>query len=105
MDNLYIEAYKFYKEECANSLVLFHNQSCFEAYEEDAIRLSNSLNLPVSYRAGIKYCAFPESALESSLPLLVHIGIPVKIVEYRNEKGEFLIPKVKHILEDEIMDY
>lgn len=43
MDNLYIEAYKFYKEECANSLVLFHNQSCFEAYEEDAIRLSNSL--------------------------------------------------------------
>ena len=76
MDNLYIEAYKFYKEECANSLVLFHNQSCFEAYEEDAIRLSNPLNLPVSYRAGIKYCAFPEDALENSLPLLVHIGIP-----------------------------
>lgn len=32
MDNLYIEAYKFYKSEYAHGLVLFHIQSHFEAF-------------------------------------------------------------------------
>lgn len=79
MDNLYIEAYKFYKEECANSLVLFHNQSCFEAYEEDAIRLSNSLNLPVSYRAGIKYCAFLRVLLKALYRFLYTLVFQLKL--------------------------
>ena len=39
MDNLYIEAYKFYKNDYAHGLVLFHIQSHFEAYEDDAIQL------------------------------------------------------------------
>lgn len=47
MDNLYIEAYKFYKSEYAHGLVLFHIQSRFEAYEDDAIQLGAVLNLPV----------------------------------------------------------
>lgn len=47
MDNLYIEAYKFYKSEYAHGLVLFHIQSHFEAYEDDAIQLGAVLNLPV----------------------------------------------------------
>ena len=34
MDNLYIEAYKFYKNDYAHGLVLFHIQSHFEAYED-----------------------------------------------------------------------
>ena len=47
MDNLYIEAYKFYKNDYAHGLVLFHIQSHFEAYEDDAIQLGAVLNLPV----------------------------------------------------------
>ena len=44
MDNLYIEAYKFYKNDYAHGLVLFHIQSHFEAYEDDAIQLGAVLN-------------------------------------------------------------
>ena len=47
MDNLYIEAYKFYKSEYAHGLVLFHIQSHFEAYEDDAIQLGAVLNLRI----------------------------------------------------------
>lgn len=34
MDNLYLDAYKFYKRTHANSLLLFHVGSRYEACEE-----------------------------------------------------------------------
>lgn len=52
MDNLYIEAYKFYKSEYAHSLVLFHIQSHFEAYEDDAIQLGGSAESPSTSARG-----------------------------------------------------
>ena len=91
MDNLYIEAYKFYKSEYAHGLVLFHIQSRFEAYEDDAIQLGAVLNLPVH--------------LQNTLLFLVQIGISVKTIEYRDENGVFAIPKVKQILDDIEADY
>ena len=60
MDNLYIEAYKFYKNDYAHGLVLFHIQSHFEAYEDDAIQLGAVLNLPVYLQEGVKFCSFPD---------------------------------------------
>lgn len=65
MDNLYIEAYKFYKSEYAHGLVLFHIQSRFEAYEDDAIQLGAVLNLPVHLQEGVKFCSFPDYELET----------------------------------------
>ena len=76
MDNLYIEAYKFYKNDYAHGLVLFHIQSHFEAYE-----------------------------VENTLLFLVQIGISVNTIEYRDENGVFAIPKVKQILDDIEADY
>lgn len=63
MDNLYIEAYKFYKNDYAHGLVLFHIQSHFEAYEDDAIQLGAVLNLPVYLQEGVKFCSFPDYEL------------------------------------------
>ena len=100
MDNLYIEAYKFYKSEYAHGLVLFHIQSYFEAYEDDAIQLGTVLNLPVHLKEGVKFCGFPDYELENTLLFLVQIGISVKTIEYRDENGIFSIPKVKQILDD-----
>lgn len=52
MDNLYIEAYKFYKNDYAHGLVLFHIQSHFEAYEDDAIQLGGSAESPSTSARG-----------------------------------------------------
>ena len=98
MDNLYIEAYKFYKNDYAHGLVLFHIQSHFEAYEDDAIQLGAALNLPVHLQEGVKFCSFPDYELENTLLFLVQIGISVNTIEYRDENGVFAIPKVKQIL-------
>ena len=105
MDNLYIEAYKFYKNDYAHGLVLFHIQSPFEAYEDDAIQLGAALNLPVHLQEGVKFCSFPDYELENTLLFLVQIGISVKTIEYRDENGVFAIPKVKQILDDIEADY
>lgn len=105
MDNLYIEAYKFYKNEYAHGLVLFHIHSYFEAYEDDAVQLGTSLNLPIQLKEGVKFCSFPDYELKNTLLFLVQSDIPVKVIEYRDANGTFSIPKVKHILEDEEMDY
>lgn len=43
MDNLYLDAYKFYKRTHANSLLLFHVGSRYEACEEDATKLSENV--------------------------------------------------------------
>lgn len=105
MDNLYIEAYKFYKNDYAHGLVLFHIQSHFEAYEDDAIQPGAVLNLPVYLQEGVKFCSFPDYELENTLLFLVQIGISVKTIEYRDENGVFAIPKVKQILDDIEADY
>ena len=101
MDNLYIEAYKFYKNDYAHGLVLFH----IEAYEDDAIQLGAVLNIPVHLQEGVKFCSFPDYELENTLLFLVQIGISVKTIEYRDENGVFAIPKVKQILDDIEADY
>ena len=106
MDNLYIEAYKFYKSEYAHGLVLFHIQSHFEAYEDDAIQLGAVLNLPVHLQEGVKFCSFPDYELENILLFLQPLDRLSKLkIEYRDENGVFAIPKVKQILDDIEADY
>lgn len=56
MDNLYLDAYKFYKRTHANSLLLFHVGSRYEACEEDATKLSEKCGYLLLEKDGIKLC-------------------------------------------------
>lgn len=105
MDSLYFEAYRFYKKQYAPSLVLFHIGSQFEAYEDDATRLSEILNIPISLRGPLKCCCFPDHTINEVLSCFIQIPAPVHIIEYRNLYGAFGIPKVKQILQDLEDDY
>lgn len=105
MGNLYKKAYLFYKNLYANSLILFHIATEFQAYEDDAIYLAQILNEPVLYKHEIKCCSFPDYALEDMLLLLVQMNIPVQVIEYRDSNGLFTVPKVKQIMDDILEDY
>lgn len=48
---------------------------------------------------------FPENKLMDVLQKLQDTGLSVHIIEYRNANGEFVIPKVKQILDDMEADY
>lgn len=97
MDNLYLDAYKFYKRTHANSLLLFHVGSRYEACEEDATKLSE--------KCGIKLCGFPDNEVSEVMARLSSDSINMYIVEYRDNCGNFSIPKVKQIMEDIEADY
>lgn len=105
MNSVYFEAYDFYKKQYAPNLVLFHVGSRYEAYEDDAERLAQVLNNVVLSRHQLRFCDFPEEALEEIILLLLQADIPVSTIEYRNEQGSFSIPKVKQIMQDIEDDY
>lgn len=105
MNNLYIEAYCFYKKQYAPNIVLFHVASRFETYMDDAEYISRVLNLPMCSKCQMPCCGFPDIYLQDALTLLIRVGIPVSIVEYRNKDGSFDVPKVKQILQDMEDDY
>lgn len=105
MGNLYLEAFEFYKKEHANSLVLFHVASSYEAYEDDAVQLSELTSNPYLKGDGLKVCRFPENLLSDVIANLTSRSVPVYIVEYCDENGNFAIPNVKQILEDMEADY
>lgn len=105
MGNLYLEAFKFYKQEHANSLVLFHIASSYEAYENDAVQLSELTSNPCLEGDGLKVCRFPENLLSDVMANLTSRSVPVYIVEYCDESGNFAIPNVKQIIADMEADY
>lgn len=105
MGNLYLDAYKFYKRTHANSLLLFHVGSRYEACEEDAVKLSEKCGYLLLEKDGIKLCGFPDNEVSEVMVRLSSDSVNMYIVEYRDDCGNFAIPKVKQIMEDIEADY
>lgn len=108
MKEIRFEAYSFYKQEYATGVLLFHVGSNFEMYEQDADLLWKILRKEpaLGFKVKATDCAvFQEENLEMMMKILAKNDVAIHIIEYRNEKGEFDVPKVKQIINDINDDY
>lgn len=105
MNSLYLEAYRFYKEQYAPNVILFHISSQFECYLDDAECLAQALAMPLCRRHYLPCLSFSDKSLEECVSLLLQADVPFTIVEYRAANGVYTIPKVKQILLDIESDY
>lgn len=96
----------FYRKTHANYVLLFHVDSYYVAYNNDATVLNELLNNGsteiVDNHIQFK---FPDKDLANVIQLFAQRTIPVKWIEYRDDNGNFVLPKVKQILADLEDDY
>lgn len=105
IDLYYEVVYDFYKRLYPNETFLFHVSNEYVAVNNDAVRVADVLNLPISNMDKISLCCFSEDMLNDAVFRLVQANIAVHIVEYRDNSENFALPKVKQILDDIESDY
>ena len=65
----------------SDAVLLFRLGDFYEEFFEDAVTVSNVLDLVLTRRQGYPMCGFPHHALETYLPRLVSAGLKVAIAE------------------------
>ena len=104
----YLAAYEFYKRQYPNSVILFHIDNGYYAFESDAFVVADIDGFSVLYNREEDYhwYDFHQDELEAMCYKLRNIAeLPVTVVEYRDSTGSFTVPKVKQILQDMEDDY
>lgn len=104
----YLAAYEFYKRQYPGSVILFHIGNCYCVFEDDAFIVAEVDGYSVLYNCEDNYhwYDFHQDELEVMCYKLRNIAQrPVTVVDYRNSKGSFDIPKVKQIIQDMEDDY
>lgn len=104
-NSMYQEVYSFYKKRYTDGVVLFHIGTEMKAYFKDAKKVSEILSWNHRYPGDLLSVSFQYSQLKPLLDRLIHTGMTVHIVEYRNNNGDFVLPEVKQILRDIEDDY
>ena len=96
----------FYRKTHANFVLLFHVDSYYMAFNDDAVILKELLNnVPIEKVGHHIQLKFPDNELSNVIQLFAQRTIPVKWIEYRDDNGNFILPKVKQILADLEDDY
>ncbi len=73
----------------ANTLILFRNRDCFEAYYNDAKSIAKSLSLKTFIEDGMEVVRFPAVDIEVYSNRLLDAGLAVCISEMRDEFGDY----------------
>ena len=73
----------------ANTLILFRNKDCFEAYYNDAKSIAKSLSLKTFIEDGMEVVRFPAVDIEVYSNRLLDAGLAVCISEMRDEFGDY----------------
>ena len=100
------EAYGYYKQQYGSGIILFHVDSYYEAYYDDAEIISSLVKNPIVLELG-KLCRIEAEDNTAILGLIRKCedqDIPVHIVSYM-ENGQHCLPKVNQILSDIEEDY
>lgn len=74
----------------ADTLILFRNGNCFEAYHNDAKSIAKSLSLKTFIEDGLEIVRFPASDIEVYSNRLLDTGLAVCISEMRDEFGDYI---------------
>lgn len=100
------EVLGFYRKSYTNSVLLFHVGFSYVAYDNDAVIVNELLNDVIIEKIdNHEQLKFPDDRLEDVILRLAQNNIAVHWIDYRDENGNFVIPKVKQILSDMEDDY
>ena len=100
MNQIEIEAYNYYKKLYAPLIIFFRVGELCKAFKDDARVVASTLNLPVendcvSLEAGVILDVAGE---------LAGLGFQAKIIEFRGESGNFEVPDVQKLQEEQELD-
>lgn len=73
-----------------DTIILFHNDDNFEAYEKDTQIIARELELEVSVREDMMTAIFPQEKQEEYSNLLLDKGYAVCISEMRDISGNYI---------------
>lgn len=110
MNNRVIDVYKHYKSLYGSMLLLFRVQNNYEAYFDDAKSISTILNLALHTEPGLnelpitKVC-LPDSTILDLVAELSEYGKECKLIQQRNTKGDFAIPDINILINEQKLDY
>lgn len=76
-----MKMYRTMKEKNPGTVLLFRCDCFYEAYDDDARKLSNILGLTVCQRDSVDAVGFPHTSLDHCLPKLIRAGIRVAIID------------------------
>lgn len=102
MNERVIEVYKHYKSLYGSMLLLFRVRNNYEAYFDDAKSISTMLNIPLRTEGNI---CIPVSDVLDIISELSGDGAEFKLIQQRNNDGEFDLPDIKLMAEEKIMDF
>ena len=100
------EVYRYYKNRYPNFIVLFHIGDMYEAYEEDAVKISSITGyLIFRDQDNFDLLSFPKSFLAYFVEKISDNGLGAKVVSYMGENGICVLPDIKKIEENRKNDY
>ena len=110
MNSRISEVYGYYKHVYPQIVSLFRVNNSYEAYFEDAQRISPLIGLPVEGKAVdggyiINVVTVPAIDIWDHISTLTIYGINAKLISQRNSDGKYDLPDIKLIKSEQEMDY
>lgn len=94
-----IEVYEFYKKLHHEAVTLYQMPEGLMVLGDDVIRVAKVTSVNITEDVGL---------LPDDLSILSKLGqkrIEVKLIQYRNDKGEYDLPDIKRLKAEQEMDY
>lgn len=100
------EVYRYYKNRYPNFIVLFRIGDIYEAYADDAAKVSSITGyLIFTDQDNFDLLSFPKSLLQYFIEKISNNGLGAKVVSYVDETGKFALPDIERIEENRRNDY
>lgn len=107
--NRVVEVYKHYKSLNGSMLLLFRVRNNYEAYFDDATRISTILNVQLhTEEVGnivISKVVLPASDILDLVGDLGNYNIQCKLIQQRKQTGDFGLPDVELLKKEQELDY
>ena len=107
--NRVVEVYKHYKSLNGSMLLLFRVRNNYEAYFDDATSISTILNVQLhTEEVGnivISKVVLPASDILDLVGDLGNYNIQCKLIQQRNQAGDFDLPDVELLKKEQELDY
>lgn len=100
MNQIEIEAYGYYKKLYAPFIIFFRIGNLCSAFKEDASVVAGALNLPVENDS----VSLEADGILNVVGELAGLGFQAKVIEMRGESGDFEVPDVQKLREEQELD-
>lgn len=106
MINRIILAGAYYHQKYPGSLIFYRLDEHYVAFQDDAERAAKILQRNISAACeGVECLQLACSEFLDAVELLAMCGLHVQGIAYRDDNGNFAVPDVKILSEEEEMDY